>query len=117
MANSDLTDAHLVHALATHRQWCRANGIAFPPLLDFLLAASAARSGQERPILDLSLAAVNDPPVALDYSAAAMRLSVSPRTVRRMASDGRLSVVRVGSRVLVPMSSIEEYLERQRERS
>lgn len=116
MASSDLT-AHLTHALTEHRRWCRTNGIGFPSVLDFVLAALADSSGQERPILDLSIASQDDRPAALNYSAAAVRLSVSPRTVRRMASDGRLSVVRAGSRVLVPLASIEEFLESQGERA
>lgn len=107
--------AHLTHALTGHRSWCRTNGIAFPPVLDLVLAALADSSGQHGPNLALSLAATDDPPVALDYEAAAKRLSVSARTVRRMASDGRLAVVRVGSRVLVPVASIEDFLESQRD--
>lgn len=36
---------------------------------------------------------------------------VSDRTIRRMIVDGRLRAVRIGRRVIVPMSEIERVLE------
>jgi excisionase family DNA binding protein len=47
-------------------------------------------------------------PLALSVPEAARLLSVSPRTVRRMLSDGRLAPVRVGRRVLVGVRELEK---------
>ena len=49
--------------------------------------------------------------VAVDVREAARRLSVSERSVRRMVADGRLSTVRVGRRVLIPVAAISQLVE------
>jgi len=53
-------------------------------------------------------------PLAVDLREAGRLLSISPRTVRRQILQGRLPVLRIGRRILIPLDSIRELL---RERS
>ena len=53
------------------------------------------------------------PRLALGLRDAAKALSLSERTVWAMAHDGRLPVVRVGSRLLFPVSMLAAWLERE----
>jgi excisionase family DNA binding protein len=46
-------------------------------------------------------------PLAVDVREAARMLSVSPRTIRRMLSDGRLSPLRIGRAVRISVRSLE----------
>jgi len=39
-------------------------------------------------------------------------IGVHPQTVRRLIADGRIDVVRIGRRVLVPVAEIERFLDR-----
>jgi excisionase family DNA binding protein len=90
---------HLALALASHLRWCRRNAVEAPAELGNLLATLEARSGQERP-KSQDPAGIRDG-LCVNYSTAARTLGVSERTVRRMASDGRLTVIPVGRRRLV----------------
>ncbi len=49
-------------------------------------------------------------PLAVDLSEASRLTSLSVRTLRRYVRMGRLKVVRVGRRVLVPIGSLKELL-------
>jgi excisionase family DNA binding protein len=52
----------------------------------------------------------------LTYTEAANRLGVSARYVRRMVSEGRLEVVRIGHRtVRVPESTVNAFISNHRE--
>lgn len=46
-------------------------------------------------------------PKAFGIKAAAKGIGVSERTIIRMIADGRLRSIRIGRRVLVPLSEIE----------
>jgi excisionase family DNA binding protein len=50
-------------------------------------------------------------PLAVDVREAARLTSLSARTIRRYILLGRLRVVRVGRRVLVPVESLRALLE------
>jgi excisionase family DNA binding protein len=49
---------------------------------------------------------------ALNLAEAGQMIGVHAHTVRKLIKEGRLSVVRVGSRVLVPVAEIERFLDR-----
>lgn len=51
----------------------------------------------------------------LDIKAVARLLSLSPWTVRRMVSDGRLTPVRIGRRVLVEVTEVERLVSTARD--
>jgi excisionase family DNA binding protein len=54
------------------------------------------------------------PPRALTLAEAAERLTVSPRTLRRMAQDNLVKVVKVSARrLVVPESEVARLLESQ----
>jgi excisionase family DNA binding protein len=114
--------AHLTRALITHKSWCRSRGIAFPALLDTFLAALIAIVGQQRPINgqdrpkfgELPNLAENDlvpTPLLLDDRAAAQRLGVSARTVRRLRANGALPSVRAGKRRLIRVTDVEAFVQ------
>jgi excisionase family DNA binding protein len=44
---------------------------------------------------------------------AAERMGCHPLTVRRLIRDGKLRAVRIGRKVVVPVSALDEFLERQ----
>lgn len=44
--------------------------------------------------------------LAVDIREAAAMLSVSPRTIRRQIERGRISVVRVGARIVIPLEAL-----------
>jgi excisionase family DNA binding protein len=50
---------------------------------------------------------------AVNQREAAEALGVHPHTLRRLIAEGRIDVVRVGRRVLVPVAEIERFLEPQ----
>jgi excisionase family DNA binding protein len=50
-------------------------------------------------------------PLSVDIREAARLLSVAPFTIRRRIAKGLLRSVRVGSRVLVPLSALREIVE------
>lgn len=50
-------------------------------------------------------------PKALTLDEAAAQLSVSPRTLARMAKENQLRTVTLGRRVLVPVTELERLLE------
>lgn len=53
----------------------------------------------------------------MTYDEAADYLKVSPRTVRRLVSDGKLGVIRVSYKnVVIPSDDIEKFLNDQYER-
>lgn len=47
---------------------------------------------------------------ALNLKEAGQALGVHQHTVRRLINEGRIDVVRVGARVLVPVAEIERFL-------
>lgn len=53
--------------------------------------------------------------LAFDVKEAARVLSISPWTIRRYISDGKLKAVRIGRRVLLEPSALNELLETGRE--
>jgi len=50
-------------------------------------------------------------PKAVNLKEAAQALGVHPHTLKMLIADGRLRVVRVGRRYLVPVSELERFLE------
>lgn len=57
---------------------------------------------------------VPDVPTLLTRDAVAERLSVSPRTVRRLIATGALSSVRIAGQVRVDPRDLSDYLDRNR---
>ena len=53
-------------------------------------------------------------PLAVDVREAARLTSLSPYTIRRCVRDGRIRAVRIGRRVLVPLSSLTALLQDRR---
>jgi excisionase family DNA binding protein len=51
-----------------------------------------------------------DTTLAVTVTVAARRLSVSQRLVEKMIADGRMRVVRLGRRVVVPVAELERLL-------
>ena len=102
---------HLTIATFLRCQQLRRDGYAVPAdlarLRDELHAA--ASSGLDLPPVERILAVSE--PIAVDVSEAARRLSLSVRSVRRMTADGRLPVLRVGRRVLVPVAALDRLTE------
>jgi len=54
-------------------------------------------------------------PLAVDLREAGRLLSISPRTVRRQILQGRLPVLRIGRRILIPLDSLRELLRERRD--
>jgi excisionase family DNA binding protein len=102
--------AHLRAALAAHMRQCHRDAIPVPPELAALLESLAARSGQERPILATQGDAPDADAVLLGYAAAAARLGISARTVRRRVTEGRIPVVRDGRRRLIRAADLKTYV-------
>jgi excisionase family DNA binding protein len=50
-------------------------------------------------------------PLAVNVREAARLTSLSARSIRRYISSGRLSVVRAGRRVLVPMPALRQFMQ------
>ena len=118
--NLDVTTrAHLARALATHRQWCRVNGYAWPAALDDL-GRLVARNGQEWPAVDHHDPPPDDVPMvpapaAYTYAHAGEYLDgVSERTVRRLVAEGELPCVEVGGLRRIARADLEAFLDRQR---
>lgn len=104
---SDELLPHLAAAVLGHCQRLRRDGLAVPADLAQLRddLHGAARRRQEATPFEPAVQPVER--VTVSAHEAAQRLGLSGRTVDRMIADGRLEVVRVGRRVLVPMSELE----------
>jgi excisionase family DNA binding protein len=50
-------------------------------------------------------------PKAVNLKEAAKAIGVHPHTLKALIADGRIHVVRVGRRYLVPVSELERFLE------
>jgi len=99
---------HLSRAVAEHLRWCRRDGmIPAPPALDHLLRALGGQRRTERAAGERSADDGLMTPTAVPYAVAAARLGVSERTIRRMAADGRLPVLRYGRVVRIPVEALE----------
>ena len=104
---------HLARALKLYEAWCRANPPRMPVELSRLADVLAASGGLPR----TTLAPVEDPgdgaPVhdALDYRAAADRLSVSDRTVRRLVKRGDLPAVDIGGCRRIRTTDLAAYVD------
>jgi excisionase family DNA binding protein len=105
---SPLLVRHLVVATVRHCRVLRADGIPIPPELSQLVDLLAVVSGPQR----TNLGRVDTPAeaVAVSFRQASSRLGVSERTVRRMCGSGRLPVVEIGRRRLVPVAAINSLL-------
>lgn len=118
----EATRAHLARALFEHRRRCRINAVRVPPLLVQLasqLEASAqyaVTGGQERTrdAADTMLPQA-EPVIAFTTDETARLLSVSPRTVRRMTTDGRLPAIEVGGVRRIHRDDIEKYVSKRRQ--
>lgn len=101
---------HLTKALTDHAGWCRTNGIAVPADIRELLE-SLARGGRARPKVGVELEPSNDALMLLSYPAAAGRLNVSARTVRRLVALGKLPAVQVAGCKRIKASDLATYVE------
>jgi excisionase family DNA binding protein len=103
---------HLAAALSAHIRELRRDGLPIPPALAEI-AAVAATGGQARPSVDDS-AVSGDPAavdqLAFDYRAAADRLGVSDRSVRRLVADGKLDAVEVAGCKRIRAADLENYV-------
>lgn len=105
-----VAERHLARALETHARWCRANGLALPAALAQL--SLVARSGQERTDGhdDDDLAhTVDVNRIALTYEEVAEALSVSVRSVRRMAANNELPTIEIAGRRRVHRDDLASY--------
>lgn len=107
---------HLVRALAEHRKWCRSRGVPLPAAIETLLTALAASCGQQRPEVGgmpvgSEAGPVPTEPLLLDDAAAAVRLSISERSVRRLRANGALPTVMAGGRRLTRLADLEKFVE------
>jgi excisionase family DNA binding protein len=106
---------HLRRALAAHWAWCRANGFPWPAELDELgrLLSRDASNGQEATTLgdrsDLADTALMPPVLLLDLDEVARRLSVSRRTVERLAETGELPTVKIGASRRVHVEALADF--------
>lgn len=106
----DVLALHLTRALAEHGKWCRTNGIRLPEVLARLLD-NLACAGQERSTVAPGMFEPDDGAVLLlDYHAAAARLGVSERTVRRLAAAGKLAVVNVEGCRRIRATDLADYV-------
>ncbi len=98
---------YVARELGDLRRRYRQDGLHWPPELESLRLLVAS-SGQARPILDVDA----DPSEALavTYDAAAKRLSVSPRTVRRLVASGELPRVDIGGRPRITTADIDAFV-------
>jgi excisionase family DNA binding protein len=90
---------HLARALAGYRADCRRDRVPFPVefagLIDTLVASSGPqRTGFDSPVGDGETRRV---PLLLEPEDAARQLSVSERTLRRLAKDGEVRAVKIGN--------------------
>ena len=63
------------------------------------------------------LNAATVPKLALSIEEASEALALSPRTVEKLVRLGQLPVVRVGRRVLLPVSALQAWLDSQTEQA
>lgn len=99
--------AHLRRALEAHGRWCREQGIPMPDALRELTGLASV--GQERPKHAAVVEFADAAPMLLDYGAAAARLGVSTRTVRRLVAAGDLRSVRIGASRRVHVDDLDTY--------
>ena len=105
---------HLKKALASHLQWCRANGVVVPGDVADLFQL-VATGGQRRPTLAVPSDALHDGGVlllTLTYDQVARSLNVSARSVRRLVAAGTLASVDVCSAPRVRVADLVKYVER-----
>ena len=91
---------HVAAALKAHVAWCRRQSIPIPAAVVELLSAltMADASGQTRPGNQTAIPTSDAGAVLISFDAAAARLGVSTRTVRRLVAAGQLHAVTIGSR-------------------
>lgn len=107
LLDGDENLTHLAVGTLLRCQQLRRDGFAIPPALAQLRDTlhAAAKGGLTAPVVEQIL----QPPdaVVVNVPEAARRLSLSARSVRRMVADGRLPVLRIGRRVLVPVAALD----------
>lgn len=102
--------AHLAVALKRHERNLRRDGVEPPATLVAL--ARQLLSGQERPEFACWCEGRDDALVGV--GAAASRLGVSPRSLRRLASTGAIPQVRIGRRVKYNRDDLDAFIEAAR---
>ena len=108
--------AHLLRALAGYRRDCRRDRVVFPVALAQFVDVLAARSGQERPSFD-GFDGDGDAgrvPLLLEPEDAARQLSVSERTLRRLAKDGEVKAVKIGNLTRFAPEDLERFVDDKR---
>jgi hypothetical protein len=60
--------------------------------------------------MEASITGVSDRPIAVSIARAAKMTTLSPATLRAYAKTARLRVARFGRRIIVPTTSLEEFL-------
>ena len=111
-----ITAGHLVRAIDEHLRWCRTNAIDPPDELLRLLGhvSMVARNGQQRPTVAPPLVVAHDRDMqllTLTYEAAARRLGVSARTVRRLVADGALAAVSIAGARRIRTADLGAYVD------
>jgi excisionase family DNA binding protein len=110
---------HLARALAGYRADCRRDRLPFPVEFAGLIDALVASSGLQRSTFDVSVGdgETRPVPLLLEPEDAARQLSVSERTLRRLAKDGEVRAVRIGNLTRFAPEDLEHFVEEKRSSS
>ena len=100
--------SHLATAVLSHCQQLRHDGYPVPAWLGQLARELHAAATNRLDLPPLESLARPVERLTMTKQEAADRLGVSERTVHRLISDGRLNVLRVGRRVLVPVQALTD---------
>lgn len=105
---------HLRVAVIRHIATMQRDCVPVPPeLIDLTEALNGATERQAVTTFDTSAAGLEDAPVdAIKYDEAARRLSVSERTVLRLAASGDLPAVSIGGCRRIRTVDLAAYVER-----
>jgi excisionase family DNA binding protein len=110
---------HLARALAGYRADCRRDRVPFPPEFTGLIDVLVASSGPQRSTFDALVGEgeTRRVPLLLEPDDAARQLSVSERTLRRLAKDGEVRAVKIGNLTRFAPEDLEHFVEEKRSSS
>jgi excisionase family DNA binding protein len=112
MIDDPMVRAHLAAALVEHARRCRRDAVPLPAAL-VALVRSLATGGQQRPgvgVMSTPDDAADMDVLALDYRAAAQRLHISDRSVRRLVRDGRLKAVTIAGARRIRTADLADFV-------